>query len=395
MLFAGALENWQRQAHGPRVQVKAISFVINKMVIYDTYADVLGNAVPSLGEILQDCKEYCTPDVHIRTLRRWWYDYKEWGELQYKVAERKRMLEMRGLHATKNELLNDADILVLKEIVDENPNLFLDELAFIFGIKTGTFVHYSTIRRCLTEKLRYSMKVLQTVAKQQCEMNEIRYLQALEILLQSNPERLVTIDETHKDRNAARRRRGWGKKGNTDGAVMTEWFESCVRYTLIAAADINGFIPVACRTVIRDEISDEGAAGTVDGEYFLYWITNYLCPTLGSYELGEARSVVLMDNASTHMSDEVERVIQATGAVLIYGAPFSPHLNPIEYYFAMYKSYLKKNDKRMVNDWQSVHAEALLQVDRDMGIKFFRKSKVPGSFQLPTTAELNRINSSH
>ena len=120
-------------------------------------------------------------------------------------------------------------------------------------------------------------------------MNEIRYLQALEILLQSSPERLVTIDETHKDRNAARRRRGWGKKGNTDGAVMTEWFESCVRYTLIAAADINGFIPVACHTVIRDEISDEGAAGTVDGEYFLYWITNYLCPTLGSYELGEAR----------------------------------------------------------------------------------------------------------
>ena len=105
--------------------------------------------------------------------------------------------------------------------------------------------------------------------------------------------------------------------------------------------------------------------------------------------------MVLMDNAFTHMSDEVERVIQETGAVLIYGAPFSPHLNPIEYYFAIYKSYLKQNDKRMVNDWRSVHAEALLQVDRDMGIKFFRESKVPGSFQLPTTVELNDINISH
>lgn len=58
---------------------------------------------------------------------------------------------------------------------------------------------------------------------------------------------------------------------------MNEWYESCIRYTLIAAADINGFIPCACHTVVRDEISDEGAAGTVDGDYFLYWVKNYLC----------------------------------------------------------------------------------------------------------------------
>ena len=293
MLIAGALETWQRQAHGPRVQVKAISYVINKMLIYDTYIDMLGDAVPSLGEILRDCNKFSTPDVHIRTLRRWWYDYEEWGELPYKVAERKRMMELKDMHAAKNEFLDNAGILALKLIVDENPNLYLDELAFLFEIKTGTFVHYSTIRQCLVEKIGYSMKVLLTVARQQCKTNEIRYLQALEILLQSCPERMVTIDETHKGRNAARRRRGWGKKGNTDGAVMKEWFESCARYTLLAAADINGFIPVAYNTVIRDEISDEGSAGTVDGEYFLYWVKNYLCPILGSYKLGESRLVVL------------------------------------------------------------------------------------------------------
>ena len=111
--------------------------------------------------------------------------------------------------------------------------------------------------------------------------------------------------------------------------------------------DINGYIPVACHTVVRDEISDEGAAGTVDGDYFLYWVKEYLCPILGSYELGEARSVVLMDNASTHMSDEIESAIQATGAILIYGAPFSPHLNPIEFYFACYKAHLKKT----IGEW--------------------------------------------
>ena len=79
--------------------------------------------------------------------------------------------------------MNDDDILVLKEIVDNNPNLYLDELSFLFGIKTDKFIHYSTVRRCMGEKLGYSLKVLQTVAEQQCEIDEIRFLEALDILL--------------------------------------------------------------------------------------------------------------------------------------------------------------------------------------------------------------------
>ena len=209
----------------------------------------------------------------------------------------------------------------------------------------------------------------------------------MEIYIQSQPERLITIDETHKDRNAGRRRRGWGHRGKTGGEIVHAWFQNVARYTLIAAADINGFIPAACHTVLRDEISDEGAAGTVDGEYFLHWVEEYLSPVLRSYELGEARSVVLMDNASTHMCDEIEDAIAKTGAILIYGAPYSPHLNPIEYYFSQYKAYLKRNDKQMLVNWFSVHTDALNIVDRDMGIKYFRKSKVPGAHLVKTSIE--------
>ena len=60
-----------------------------------------------------------------------------------------------------------------------------------------------------------------------------------------------------------------------------------------------------------------------------------------------------MDNALTHMSDKVEEAILASGAVLIYGAPFSPHLNPIKNFFALNKSYLKQNDRRMASEWQT------------------------------------------
>lgn len=178
------------------------------------------------------------------------------------------------------------------------------------------------------------------------------------------------IDETHKDRNAARRRRGWKRRNSN--AEINERHPNNVRYTLLAAADVNGFIPVACHTVMRDQISEEGAAGTVDTEYFEYWVERYLCPVLGRYAYGEPRSVVLLDNASTHMSERVQELIYATGATLIYGAPNSYHLNPIENYFSLYKAYLKRNTSRMNSaDWERVHMEALQEVNRDKGIRFF------------------------
>ena len=156
---------------------------------------------------------------------------------------------------------------------------------------------------------------------------------------------------------------------------------------MLAAADVNGFIPSSCHTVERDTLSEEGAAGTVDAEYFLYWIETYLCPILGNYLLGEPRSVVFMDNASTHMTEEVEHAITATGAILIYGAPYSPHLNPIGNYFSLYKKYLKRNCSRMLDDWKAVHHEALLTVDRDVGIKYFRRCGIPGAESMYTTNE--------
>jgi len=103
MLSVGALDNWQRQAHGPRVQGKAISYIVKKMVIYEVYADMIGNTVPSLAEILHDCNRYCTPDVHVRTLWRWWWLYEEWGELPHKVADRKRRIQAKDTNARRGD----------------------------------------------------------------------------------------------------------------------------------------------------------------------------------------------------------------------------------------------------------------------------------------------------
>ena len=92
---------------------------------------------------------------------------------------------------------------------------------------------------------------------------------------------------------------------------------------MIGVADVNGFVSSACETYRRDHLSDEGAAGTVTVEIFEEWVEKSLCPVLGNYNAGEPRSVVLLDNASTHMSPRVRNLIEERGSTLLYTAPYS------------------------------------------------------------------------
>ena len=140
-----------------------------------------------------------------------------------------------------------------------------------------------------------------------------------------------------------------------------------------------GFVPSACHKVMQGKLLDEGGAGTVDGDYFHYWVREYLVPTLRNYKCWGPRLVVMIYNGSIHMLDEIQTIIEDAGAVLIYGAPYSPHLNPIENYFSIYKKYIKQNGERMKYDCQTVHLEALSKVDGETETNYFRAYRIPGA----------------
>ena len=160
---------------------------------------------------------------------------------------------------------------------------------------------------------------------------------------------------------------------------------------MIAALDIDGFIDSSIDCVQRTEQSSEGASGTVDSEYFEEWVKNCLCPILGDYSKGEARSIVVMDNASTHMDSKVGELIRGTGAYLLYTAPYSPDLNPIELCFNIYKSYLKKHEQLFKYDWYGTHLIALEHINRDIVINEFRRCRVPNSHEVLTSSEMNKL----
>ena len=66
------------------------------------------------------------------------------------------------------------------------------------------------------------------------------------------------------------------------------------------------------------------ADGPMDGEMFLAYVRQFLCPTL------RPGDIVILDNLSSHKVAGVKQAIAAAGATLIYLPPYSPDLNPIE-----------------------------------------------------------------
>lgn len=77
-------------------------------------------------------------------------------------------------------------------------------------------------------------------------------------------------------------------------------------------------------------------SGTMNGDLFESWLQNMLVPSL------KKGQVVIMDNAPIHKSHRVKEIIEKAGCTLMYLPPYSPDFNPIEHYWAVMKSHIKK-----------------------------------------------------
>jgi transposase len=93
------------------------------------------------------------------------------------------------------------------------------------------------------------------------------------------------------------------------------------------------------------------ADGPMDGEMFLAWVEQFLCPTL------QPGDIAILDNLSSHKVDGVQEAIGLAGATLLYLPPYSPDLNPIEKLFAKLKALLRKAATRCTEDlWNEIGA---------------------------------------
>ena len=321
------------------------------------------------------------PKISPSQMYEWKKHYQDWGETPYETGEFKR----RHLKTwRKSKVVTQEFLDRLKEVVDESPELYLDEIQGRIVTASGVTLARSTISTLLRKRLGYSLRVITAKAVQRDEERRLEY--RLQLAMYGRPEVFIFIDETHKDRNASRRRLAWGKRGEDN--EISELF--CpggeTRYSLLAAADIHGFVEGACEIVQRssgDADTDE-THGTVDADRFVSYVENILVPCLGRHDLLEPRSVVVLDNATLHDDDRVVRLIEAAGARIIYTAPYSPDLNPIERAFHQYKATLKRWTKTFgrhhahVLGLKSVTSANMMNYYRRVGIRNVPTPLSPG-----------------
>jgi len=105
--------------------------------------------------------------------------------------------------------------------------------------------------------------------------------------------------------------------------------------------------------------------GPMNGEAFLAYIEQVLCPELTSGDM------VICDNLSVHKVKGVREAIERCGATLRYLPPYSPDLNPIEMAFSKLKAGLRQAAQRTLEGVQSATATVLDSFTPDHCRNFF------------------------
>jgi transposase len=149
---------------------------------------------------------------------------------------------------------------------------------------------------------------------------------------------------------------------------------------MMEVAAMNGVVQYACVCFRRDELFDDpqgGTSGTVNKQVFIDWLTLNILIILGNFEKGEPRSIVILDNASIHMAEEIVSLTQSKGACILYAAAFIPDINPIEKMFVIYKACVKRNQALMAwNSCYDLHLFALGTATPDIALSEFKNMDI-------------------
>lgn len=214
--------------------------------------------------------------------------------------------------------------LMLKALCDkltEQPDMYRCEMVDFLQEKFDRKVSERSIGRAL-HSCGWNRKVIRRIAQQRDPDLRDYYLHRM---AQYESYHLVFVDESGCDKRAGYRRWGWSLKGTTP--VLVTKFSRGKRWHILPAYTQDGII---LRRVYQ---------GSTDSALFEDFIAQLL-HHCGRYP--EPRSVIVMDNASWHLSSKIRSMCDEAGVIVELLSPYSPDFNPIEEYFGVLKRFIKK-----------------------------------------------------
>jgi transposase len=146
-------------------------------------------------------------------------------------------------------------------------------------------------------------------------------------LAQWDADQLVFCDESASSERTLDRKRGWAPKGLP---CRVRWnTKRSKRWSILPAIALEGYIAYNIYH------------GGYNSERFNHFIRTKLLPRMNPYP--GPRSVLILDNASCHRSQELKDMCNEAGVVLEFLPPYSPDFNPIEESFSALKAWVRRN----------------------------------------------------
>jgi transposase len=137
---------------------------------------------------------------------------------------------------------------------------------------------------------------------------------------------LLFVDESAANERTADRKYGWAPLGVTPHVIQP--LKRSERWSILPVYSAAGFMDW------------EIVQGSFTAELFNKFVAEKVLPLATPYP--GPRSVLVMDNAAIHHSDELAEMCAAAGVRLEYLPPYSPDFNPIEEAFAELKAWMKR-----------------------------------------------------
>ena len=251
----------------------------------------------------------------------------------------------------RHELIDDKGKETLKKLVSQSPDLTLSEIQEkyeqIHGIKPVLAVFHRVLK-----KMTYSYKKKSHFAEQQLtEENKKKREEFIAQINQYDVNDMIVLDECGANLAMSR---NYGRIENGQRLHCPRPYQRGNKYSVISA--------ISTQKIVASLYCED----SINGEVFSSFIETCLVPHL------EKRHKVIMDNVAFHKVKEVEKMITATGAELIYLPPYSPDLSPIELMWSKIKNILRKYSARTADSFQNAISIAFHAVKESDLIGWFK-----------------------
>ena len=141
-------------------------------------------------------------------------------------------------------------------------------------------------------------------------------------------DKLIFLDESGCHANMDRSHT-WGKK--VERTVVHQSYGRSKNITVIGAIRSSG--PVAMQSF----------ESSLCRTKFSTFIKSVLAPRIKSGD------VIVMDNLSVHKCKNIEKWLLRKGIKIIYTPPYSPHFNPIEMAWSVFKNHLRSRKNKIIS----------------------------------------------